>query len=95
MNAQEINAITEILGHRPTDRVMKIIGDLERLAEEYCAEHPGTTWKHAWGLIKRFIEQSIAHSQQATGSPTARATAQEGEKAPGDLGAPTGPAKAV
>lgn len=33
--------------------------------------------------------------QQAAGSHTARATAQEGEQAPGDLEAPTDPAQAV
>ena len=34
-------------------------------------------------------------AQQAAGSPTAPATAQEGEQAPGDLEAPTDPAQAV
>ena len=66
MNTQEINAITEYLGHRPTDRVIKIADDLTRLAEEYCAEHPGTTQEHAWELIKRFIEQTIADSDGQT-----------------------------
>ncbi len=56
LTAQEVTTITELLGHRPTDRVIKIVGDLNALVAEYCAAHPGTTEADAWDKVKQALD---------------------------------------
>lgn len=61
---KEQDKVMEILGHRPTDRVMKIIDDLEGLVREYCDAHPDATEDHAWNLVKTMIEQELHQHDQ-------------------------------
>ena len=63
MNKTKIEEVTAILGHRPTDAVLRIIEKLEAIVDEYQQQHPEISKAEVWDIIKTKIEAEIQEAE--------------------------------